>query len=151
MTAWHGTAMVYGPPASMGSKRIGRAGKDGRPLILDVKDAALRAFQAELCLSMRGTAPPAPVRGPVGVQIVLWVPRPRGHFGTGRNAAELKPSAPSRPPAGRDVDKVARACLDAGKPAGWWWDDQQVCSLRVERFYADGGETVRTGVAAWEL
>lgn len=53
------------------------------------------------------------IEGPVCVQLVFFFPRAKSHFGTGRNAEVLKPSAPTHHTKRPDVDKVTRAVLDA--------------------------------------
>lgn len=47
------------------------------------------------------------------VGLVFRVERPRGHFGTGKNASRLLASAPAHPSVKPDIDKLARATLDA--------------------------------------
>lgn len=134
-------ATVYGPAHSMGSKRIGRT-RDGRPIVLD-DDPKLRSWQQELILAMRIRRPERPWDGAVAMRIDVFVPRPKSHFGTGRNAGVLKDNAPDRPRSGRDCDKICRAIFDAAKVAGWYTDDQRVAELRVYRWWADeDGERV---------
>jgi crossover junction endodeoxyribonuclease RusA len=64
--------------------------------------------------------------------------RPAAHFGTGRNAHLLKPSAPARPvPKGKDDgDKLQRAVMDALTDAGMWADDSQVVEWHGSKLYA---------------
>lgn len=83
-------------------------------------------------------------------QRLHWAERPLAHYVARRRERGLRADAPRLPVAGRDLDKVARACLDACTQACWWRDDSQVAWLLVARFYADGrGECVR--ISAWEL
>ena len=82
-----------------------------------------------------------PIEGPVSVGITVAIARPAGHYGSGRNAERLKPSAPTSP-IGRnsgDVDKLARAILDACTTARVWLDDAQVDELRVAKFWIGRG------------
>ena len=70
---------------------------------------------------------------PVYVQLDFYLSRPKSHYGTGRNAQKIKESAPSWP--GRpDVDKLARAVLDAltGLVIA---DDSTVVELRAGKSY----------------
>ncbi len=133
--------VVYGSPATMGSKRIGRS-RAGVPIVLDANDAGLRSWQQQVTLEMRRVRPVVPWDCAVSVSIVVYVDRPRSHFGTGRNAGKLKDNAPYCPASGRDLDKVARALLDCGKNAGWYTDDQRVSDLVVIRRYAREGACV---------
>ena len=47
------------------------------------------------------------------LDLLFRFPRPRSHFGTGRNAGQLKPSAPFYVRTRPDLDKLARAVGDA--------------------------------------
>ncbi|MFB7115179.1 RusA family crossover junction endodeoxyribonuclease [Streptomyces sp. NPDC056291] len=67
-----------------------------------------------------------PLTGPVALSLVFTMPRPRSHFGTGRNARTLRPSAPARPHVPPDLDKLVRATKDALKVGGVYRDDGQV-------------------------
>lgn len=77
------------------------------------------------------------VEGPVAVRLSLTVRRPAGHWRTGSNANLLRQAAPVEPIGKPDVDKVARAVLDAMTYAEVWRDDSQVVDLRVVKHYTD--------------
>jgi Holliday junction resolvase RusA-like endonuclease len=81
----------------------------------------------------------APLTGGVGVHILARFPRPKSHFGTGRNAGRLKDWAPRWVTTPTDGDKIARLVNDALTIAGVVGDDAQVSLLRVEKVYADAG------------
>lgn len=84
-----------------------------------------------------------PLDGPVIVEMVFWMPRPKSHFGTGRNELVRKPSAPLhhlKPP---DIDKLARAVLDALTYVAFN-DDSQVVELVAAKTWA--GSTAKAGV-----
>ena len=70
---------------------------------------------------------------PVSVQITFTFARPTAHFGTGKNADQVKASAPPFPSSHSigDIDKLVRACLDALTDAGIWKDDSQVVQLHA--------------------
>lgn len=73
-----------------------------------------------------------PITGPVRVSLCFMLPRPKGHHG----AKGIVPSAPAYPAVRPDVDKLARAALDAlTGPA--FADDSQVVELIVLKHYAD--------------
>lgn len=78
-----------------------------------------------------------PIDGPVEVTVAYYLPRPKSHYGTGRNAGTLKPSAPTYHTSKPDIDKLDRAVLDALTSAGVWRDDSQVWSLYPVKKYAD--------------
>ena len=77
----------------------------------------------------------------VAVTLRFYLKRPGGHYGSGRNAAVLRPSAPPYPTGKKDdIDKLARGVLDGLTDAGVWHDDGQVAALTVLRDWADNGE-----------
>jgi crossover junction endodeoxyribonuclease RusA len=84
-----------------------------------------------------------PIEGPVRVSLLFGLPRPKHHFG----ARGLLASAPAYPAVRPDVDKLARAALDAltGPAFG---DDSQVVELIVLKHYADGTPGVEIRVEA---
>ncbi|MGA5202718.1 RusA family crossover junction endodeoxyribonuclease [Streptomyces variegatus] len=69
--------------------------------------------------------------GPVALSLTFTMPRPRSHFGTGRNAEVVRPSAPARPDVTPDLDKLVRATCDALKTARVYRDDAQVVEYRT--------------------
>lgn len=85
--------------------------------------------------------------GSVAVEFVFYRRRPAGHFGTGRNASQLRPSAPSRPTTRPDVLKLARAVEDA-LTGVVWRDDAQITEQVLRKFY---GEPERTVIHVWSL
>jgi crossover junction endodeoxyribonuclease RusA len=74
---------------------------------------------------------------PVEVTIDFWLTRPKGHYGTGRNATTLRGSAPVWPSGRPDLDKLARAVLDGLTMGGAWRDDSQVVRLNAAKWYLD--------------
>jgi len=77
-----------------------------------------------------------PWKVPVQVSCTFFFPRPKAHFGTGRNAETLRPSAPKRPAGKPDIDKLVRAVLDA-MTGIVFSDDSQVVALDAMKLYAD--------------
>lgn len=77
--------------------------------------------------------------GPCEVVLEFGVVRPALHYGTGRNAARVKDTAPAMPRSKPDVDKLARAVLDALTESGLWRDDSQVVSLSASKAYSKDG------------
>lgn len=151
---WLGSACVWGKAQSQGSKQgfIHPYAKSpqGKPLvvIVDTNDKALKSWRQELVTAMLRSKPARALDCPVAVSILIYVPRPQAHYRTGEHSGDLKPNAPRLPSAGRDIDKVARAILDAGTIAQWWTNDARVSDLHMRRRYDDGiGE--RTWVWAW--
>ena len=72
--------------------------------------------------------------GAVALDVVFVFPRPRSHFGTGRNAGQLKPSAPIYCSTQPDLDKLVRAVGDAMSGIVFR-DDALVVELRARKHY----------------
>ncbi len=138
---------IEGPAPTQGSHR---AYVRGARAVVVHDSAGLVPWRQRAVTLMRQVAPRRPLAGPVAVEIIVYQRRPVAHYRGRQPERGLRADAQRLPPTGRDLDKTARACLDAATDAGWWTDDRQVASLLVERFYADGRpESVR--VSAWEL
>ena len=126
---------VKGIPGAQGSKRhVGRgimreSSKKVKPWRSDVRDAALAAMPDDW----------QPLTGPVTVDVTFYFPRPRSHYGTGRNSDTLKPSAPATPTsrAHGDIDKLVRSTLDALVSAGVMHDDSLVTDLIARKRWGD--------------
>lgn len=127
---------VPGIPQPQGSTRsFAKGGK----VVTTSDNRGLRPWRDAVCWHAREAAGPYVVfAGPVVVSATFWVPRPAGHFGSGRNAGQLRMSAPARPTVKPDLDKLLRAVLDALSEAGIWRDDAQVVELgAVAKRYGD--------------
>ena len=131
---------VLGEPVPQGSKvRSGPGLRDANAKSLTPwrfqVGAAAEAAIAELSTAEGYTPTELPLLlGPVLVRLVFTVRRPKGHFGTGRNARRLKPTAPWYAASRPDLDKLARAVLDALTGIAWR-DDGQVSVLIASKVY----------------
>jgi len=130
---------VVGIPGPQGSKTLTRYGamieasKKVKPWRNDVKEAALECYNS------------GALNFPLKVNIEFVFPRPKSHFGTGKNAEVLKPSAPqyctSR--GNGDIDKLARSTLDGlSVSAGGsvLEDDSLVVELNAKKRYVNKDE-----------
>ena len=77
-----------------------------------------------------------PFTGPVGVALNFRLPRPKSHYRTGRFAGRLRKAAPMLVTTRPDIDKLARAVLDA-LTGPCYLDDNQVASLQATKKYVD--------------
>ncbi|WP_424639862.1 RusA family crossover junction endodeoxyribonuclease [Embleya sp. AB8] len=129
---------VHGTPAPQGSKRHVGAGRmiDSSVGVRPWREAVVWAVRQEIN-RRRGQGPWTPLTGPLEASIVFTVRRPKGHFGTGRNAGVLRASAPLRPHVIPDLDKLLRSTGDAITTAGGYVDDAQIVGYRrAEKRYA---------------
>jgi Holliday junction resolvase RusA-like endonuclease len=124
---------VYGKPITQGSKvRTRWAMRDANGETLhpwrdNVRSAALDALKLE----------PGFLSAPVIVDIRFTFARPNSHYGVGKNAGKVKGGAPPFPSSRNagDIDKCARAILDALTDAGVFADDSQVVELDARKVW----------------
>tara|TARA_R100000781_G_C4069486_1_gene123978 strand:- start:325 stop:774 length:450 start_codon:yes stop_codon:yes gene_type:complete len=130
---------AYGIPAPQGSKKsfgngyFVEASQRVMPWREAVKEAALRDYQGE------------PLDGPLKVQIIFLFPRPKKHYGTGKNANILKKNAPYYVTAKNkgDLEKLERSTYDAlSESTGGtvMKDDSLVVKNLNEKRYCSAGE-----------
>lgn len=125
---------VAGMPAPQGSKRhVGNgvmveSSKAVKPWRQDVVAAARQAVDST------GLEPYVHA---VKVTVIFYFPRPKSHFGSGRNAGVLKDSAPHYVATKPDVDKLLRSTFDALTTAGVWRDDNLAADVLATKVYSD--------------
>lgn len=76
------------------------------------------------------------IRGPVRLELMFYMPRPKSHFGEGRNATRIKDSSPVYHTQTPDLDNLAKAVMDALTTARVWIDDSQVMILNCSKYWA---------------
>ena len=147
-------AEVEGQPMTYGSKRAfnvqPKGGGPPRPIISNQNHANLKDWQDTLRKRMAETAPLEIITEAVGVLVVFYLARPKGHYRTigGRLTFELKDSASPYPLKKPDGDKVERAAWDCMK-GHWIIDDTHVVNGQVQKRWADPGRSEKTVVCLW--
>ena len=129
---------AVGDPAPKGSmKHVGNG-------VMIESSKRVKPWRRQVAAAARDAMAGRPLlTGPVAVTAIVRLPRPKGHYGTGRNAGRLKPSAP-RYPISRalgDGDKHARSIGDALTGTALV-DDSQIVVWHLYKQYADGGNPV---------
>lgn len=122
---------VAGLPVPQGSKSVNRA----TGFMYEANKQLMPWRQEVIAQAHRARGDQPTILGPVQVTMTFTFPRPKGHFGTGRNAGVLKPGAPDAHASKPDLDKCTRAVLDAVTIAGVWRDDAQACHLQCRKAY----------------
>jgi hypothetical protein len=133
---------VPGLPITQGSKRAFVNKYTGRAQL--VEDAArLKPWRA--CVSMaaaQALAKRPHFKGPVRIRLQFLFPRPKSHYGTGRNHNVLKATAPSWPTGKPDLDKLQRAVFDALTHVVWVDDSQVTEVFAMKRYNPEPGVLV---------
>lgn len=133
VTSFH----VIGTPKPQGSKRayihsgkarlVESAGQPLKDWRTDIQQAAITAHQGD------------PLEGPIAVHLTFTLTRPKSHPKTKQTWPITRP----------DIDKLARACLDALTHV-CFKDDSQVTELIARKQWgAPPGVTVSVMEAAW--
>lgn len=87
---------------------------------------------------------PEPLTGPLQVQFTFRLPRPKGHYGSGKNRNSLKSSSPFWPSVKPDTTKLVRSTEDAMKGIAWIDDSQVVHQTAIKCYGIPGCEiTIR--------
>lgn len=137
------STFVPGIPKTSGSKR-GFAFKDKqgrlRANVVPANKQGQRDWQADVkqfALDHRKEAGEYPVRGPVCLRLNFVLPRPKAHYGSGRNAGVLKDWAKDLPHTKTpDLTKLTRAVEDALLGV-IYKDDSQVVEKIESKAYGD--------------
>ncbi len=109
---------------------------NGSPLINIVDMADNKSWKRSCAVYARQAYQGAPLTGPLKIQCEFHLMRPKFHYGTGRNAAMLKDSAPDFPTARPDATKLFRSTEDA-LTGILWVDDAQIVLQVVSKRYGD--------------
>jgi len=132
------TVQIDGIPVSQGSMVANGYGRGLR----HSNHAKLKPWRAQIISTLVNSKPhdwnPA---APLSVTATFRLARPSSHFGTGRNASTLKPSAPDHHITKSDLDKLLRSVFDSIEQSGLARGDQQVCSVNAAKRYCVGNES----------
>jgi len=105
-----------------------------------------KSWENCVALEAKQHQPPQPITGPVCCDIVFVLPRPKGHFSSGKKGG-LSRSAPvywhtvgGGSKYGGDADNFRKLVLDVLTHCGFWRDDGQVCDGLVRKRWCAIGE-----------
>jgi Holliday junction resolvase RusA-like endonuclease len=110
--------------------------RGGKPRVYMPTTAA--PWQDRIALAIRPFLPSSPYVGAVEIDVTFYFARPKGHYGSGKNAAALKQNAPRHHTSRTDVDNLLKSLLDAMTHCAVWRDDAQVVTLKVRKRFATG-------------
>lgn len=147
---------VLGKPITQGSTRTVpvrkkgggyRTREDGRPMLVPMHDNAekLQTWRQEVAHAAQAAREVNRLSGPfigaIRLELEFHRPRPKYHFGTGRNAGKLKESAPEYPTRTPDTVKLTRSVEDAITGI-LWIDDAQIVDHVLKKRWGDFGVAV---------
>jgi len=136
--------VVFGKPAQMGSKKAFVRGN--RAIITDDNSEKRKqwanAVSTAAAEAMRGRDL---ITSPVVVRAVFYFRRPASHYGSGRNSASLKASAPELHAQAPDLDKLIR-CLGDALTGIVFRDDALIWSMALSRHWTEKQERAEVEV-----
>ena len=92
-------------------------------------------YLPKLRLMLEQGWPVPPKSGLVELDLEFRLPRPKSHYGTGRNSGLVKGSAPVVPH--QDVDNLLKGAMDAASGV-LYYDDKQVVRVTAVKAYGEG-------------
>jgi Holliday junction resolvase RusA-like endonuclease len=126
---------VPGLPAPAGSKRAYVNKTTLRVNVVDDSGKRGRRWRKAVALAAGVECGlPEPLAGPLVLTLEFRLPRPRSHYGTGRNHARLKPDAPEWPTVKPDALKLARSVEDSLTGVVYRDDAQVVVGTQAKRY-----------------
>ena len=135
---------IYGNPIGKARPKFARRGKHTMAYNPKESEEGLFAMRAKAMLGGK-----KPLQGAVAVHAEYFLPRPKGHYGTGKNSSKLKPSAPRHVLKKPDLDNLLKFSWDALNGVAWL-DDSQVVESSESKRWADDG-LPRTEISIWPL
>jgi Holliday junction resolvase RusA-like endonuclease len=133
---------VLGKPATQGSKKVvpiysksGPVMKNGRVLTRAINDnPKLSDWRQQVAVAAREAYHGGLLTGAIILTLQYEQPRPQSHYGSGKNADKLKPTAPVYPITKPDTVKLARAVEDA-LTGVLWRDDSMIVEHHLCKRY----------------
>jgi len=132
---------VLGSPKALKRHRTVRVGKHKQTTVnYDPSAGDKKDFLA----IVQHKAPKKLITGPVSLMVCCYFPRPKGHYGTGRNANVLKEryKIDERYTKTPDGDNLLKFIADSLNGI-FWSDDRQIWKVEVRKRY---GERPRTEI-----
>ena len=131
---------IYGVPAPQGSKAF--KGFRGGKAILQESSKRVAPWRQDIMYQSRDQYKGEPLSGPLSIEIIFWIPRPKAHYKTkgGQVSNEIKDNAPvySISCADGDADKLLRSSFDGLSAACGGCvmkDDSLVVRVKCEKRY----------------
>lgn len=93
--------------------------------------------KSDFLWQVKKNAPPTPLDQPIHLKITFSFPRPKSHYGTGKNSTVLKATAPIYHTARPDIDNLIKFVCDALNTV-YWKDDSCICLTEALKVYTDG-------------
>ena len=121
---------IPGKPIAKKRPRFARRGK----FVVTYSDQETEA--GKWLLSARQQYTGQPLTGPLYISTIFYMPRPKGHFGSGKNAGIKKTSAPDYHISKPDIDNLLKFVYDCLNGLAWA-DDAQLVRVTAAKLYSN--------------
>tara|TARA_R110002110_G_scaffold136051_1_gene320644 strand:- start:80 stop:523 length:444 start_codon:yes stop_codon:yes gene_type:complete len=97
--------------------------------------------KAQFSIIAKTYAPKYPLNGPITMEVVCAFPRPKSHYGTGKNEGKLKEKAAPDFFQKPDLDNCLKFVMDALQINSIWYkDDCIINKATIDKIWADDCE-----------
>lgn len=125
---------VPGTPVPKGSAKAFVIKGTNRAIVTQTNRDKQKPWASLISLTAK-QAYPEMLHGPISLSLSFTMPRPKGHYGTGKNSNVVKSGAPSWHTSKPDLDKLVRCVKDALTGIVWLDDSQVVRLANVTKTY----------------
>lgn len=92
-------------------------------------------WKRDVGFAARPYMPSEPWAVPIHLELVFYFPRPKGHYGSGKNAGKIKDTAPRLHTVRPDCENCIKAVQDALTEMRFWVDDCWVAKVWADKLY----------------
>jgi crossover junction endodeoxyribonuclease RusA len=129
---------VPGEPVPKGSGRAVTNRHTGKAHVIQDNRERQKPWASKISYAAaQAMGPLTPFKGAIRLELYFVMPRPKSHFGTGKNADKLKASSPTHHTIKPDLDKLIRCVKDALTREVWLDDSQVVTIGYASKVYGD--------------
>jgi len=125
---------IPGKPIAKKRPRFARRGK----FVMTYNDQETE--EGRFLLEVKQQWKEKPIEGNITLRVAFIMPRPKSHYGTGKNSGAPKPSAPTYHTQKPDLDNLVKFVKDCLNGV-CWRDDSQVVSLIASKSWGPEGLT----------
>ncbi|MCK5616300.1 RusA family crossover junction endodeoxyribonuclease [Candidatus Pacearchaeota archaeon] len=135
--------VIQGPPQAWqrAGARIVTIKHNKKQFISFYTKKETRDAEMKIAVIAKRVSPPKLLTVALRVDLFFYLPRPKGHYGTGRNAGKVKPQFLYAHPIPKpDYDNFSKLVLDALTKV-FWADDSIICQSWTEKTYSSNPRT----------
>ena len=122
---------VYGTPQALKRHRHKAIGK-----LVKTYDPSSEDKESFLWKAISDNKPDKPILNAIELDLIFYMPRPKGDYGSGRNENILKPSASKHHIKKPDLDNMIKFATDALNGV-YWKDDSQIYKINASKRYTE--------------